>query len=204
MSRISRTLPLLFALLCAAGCTSRAVIIAPGPVSMPSGESQFQAPEAWSVLLKDVADMRPPDKAGERVGTLYSGFRQTTQAAFLDPRPAAYLKEQLSRYLLYRGLEASTPESARLYLTAGLEEFALVQNPGHVWDDVLVRVAYTVRFQDRSGQELGQVRLAGSKEVNVAVGLESKVKEAFRDSLLETFKSLARSDVFLKLLQSQQ
>ena len=192
------------ALLLSAGCASRAVILAPGPIPVAADEGRVEGPLAWSVAVKEVIDARPQETQGERVGTLYSRVQGDPQAAFLDPSPPVYVKEQLSRYLLHRGLEASTPETAKVYLAVDLSEFALVVNPGRVWDEVLVRIAYTVRFSDRSGKDLGHVRLNAGKQIDVSLGSENQAKKAFREALAETFRSLAESDVFLRVLRPER
>jgi hypothetical protein len=187
-----------------AGCASRTVILAPGPIPIAADEGRLEGPLAWSVAVKEVIDARPQETRGERVGTLYRGLQEKPQAAFLSPPPPVYVKEQLSRYLLHRGLEASAPEAAKIFLTVELTDFALVENPGRVWDQVLVRIAYTVRFSDRSGRDLGHVTLNAGKQIDVSLASETQAKKAFREALAETFRSLAESDVFLRVLRSGQ
>lgn len=183
------------------GCAPQAVILNPGQVEMPENAKRFEGPAAWSLWVSGARDVRAPGKAGQKVGTLYTRFQQSPQTAFLDRNPEVYVKEQLSRYLLHRGLEASGPQTAKVDLTVDLEEFSMVEDPGALWDEITVRVAYTVNFSDTSGRDLGRVRLEGQAQVKSPLNSEKQTDKALGDALADTFDALARSEVFQKIIQ---
>lgn len=191
-------------LLCAvsAGCASKAVVLAPGPVPMPEAVRQADA-VAWSVWVSEARDVRPEAEAGQRVGTLYTRFQKNPQTAYLEPAPAEYVRSELSRYLLHKGLEASTAQGARLHLAVELEECSVIENPGSVWDEVTVRVGYSVRLADASGRELGRVRLKGEAQRKSPGETRRQAEAALRDALADTFQALARAEVFQKGVQGQ-
>ncbi|GAB4271416.1 MAG: hypothetical protein Kow0092_26130 [Deferrisomatales bacterium] len=178
-----------------AACAPGVVVLNPGPVAMPEGVSRVEGPAAWSFWVKEARDLRPADKAGQRMGTLYSRFRKEPRAVFLDRTPHTYVMEQLSRYLLHRGLEASGPSGARVMLGVDLEEFLLLEAPGTVLDELTVKVAYTVRFLDRQGQDLGRVRLEGISQVKSPLDGASEVEKALRSALTDTFEALYRTEI---------
>lgn len=184
------------------GCASKAVVLAPGPVPMPEAARQADA-VAWSVWVSQARDVRPEAEAGQRVGTLYTRFQKNPQTAYLEPTPAEYVRSELSRYLLHKGLEASTAQGARLLLSIELEECSVTENPGSVWDEVIVRVGYSVRLADASGRELGRVRLKGEAQRKSPGETKRQAEAALRDALADTFQALARADVFQKAVQGQ-
>ncbi len=190
--------------LCATvGCAPKAVILSPGAVPMRSDVPRTEGPAAWSLWISESGDARPEDKAGQRLGTLYSRFEKTPQSAFLNRNPEEYLREQLSRYLLHRGLESSGPQTARVHLSLSVEEFRLVEKPGAVWDEVTVRVVYSVHFADPSGRDLGHVRLEGQAEVKSPLDTVKQTEKAFRGALGDTFEALARSEIFQRILSGR-
>lgn len=190
-------------LLVAGGCASKSLVLAPGPVSMPEGQQRAEGGQAWSLWVAEARDVRPPGAAGQKVGTLYTRFQKNPQVAYLEPTPAEYVREQLSRFLLHRGLEASSAQSARLLLTVDLEECSVMENPGSVWDEITVRLGYTVRMADSGGRELGRVRLKGEVERRSPGEAKRQIEAAFRDALGDTFQALARSDEFQKAVRGQ-
>lgn len=182
------------------GCASKAVILSPGPVPMRSDVPRAEGPAAWSLWIAESRDVRSQEQAGQRLGTLYTRFEKTPQSAFLERNPEEYLREQLSRYLLHRGLEASGPQTARVFLSLGVEEFRLVEKPGAMWDEVTVRIVYSVRFSEPSGRDLGHVRLEGQAEVKSPLDTVKQTEKAFRGALSDTFEALSRSDIFQRIL----
>lgn len=195
MGVLLRTLTACLAL-AAAGCAAKAVILAPVPVPMPSAPDRTEGPLAWSLWVAEARDVRPPDQAGQKLGTLYTRFENTPQAAFLDRNPSVYVREQLSRFLLHRGLEASAAERARVLLAVDLEECSLVEVPGAVWDELTVRVGYTVRMNSPSGQELGRVKLGGETQVKSPLGTDKQAAKALADALADTFNAFTQSEAF--------
>ena len=184
-----------------AGCGSKAIVLAPGPVPMPADAARFEGPAAWSLWVSEARDARPPANAGQKVGTLYSRFEKAPQTAFLDQNPHAYIKEQLSLYLLHRGLEASEAQNARALLTVTVEQFSVKENPGSVYDEIAVALGYTVRFTDPKNTELGMIRLEGSKQLKVTVNARKDAEAAFREILADTFAGLAKSADFNRILK---
>jgi hypothetical protein len=184
-------------------CSPKAVILTPGAVPMPEGQSQSEGQAAWSLWLSEARDVRPQAETGQKVGTLYTRFQKDAQVAYLEPAPAEYVREQLARYLLHRGWEASSAQNARLLLGVDLDQCSVMENPGSVWDELTVRVAYTVRLMDPGGRELGRVRLKGEAQRNSPVDGKGQSEAALRDALADTFDALARSDVFQKALRGE-
>ncbi len=189
--------------LLAAGCASKAVVLAPGLVPMPEGQPKSGGEAAWSAWVAQSRDARPEGQAGQKVGTLYTRFEKTAQVAYLEPTPAEYVRQQLSRYLLHKGLEASSGQVARVLLEVDLEECSLVENPGSVWDEITVRVGYTVRIMESGGRELGRVRLKGEAQRKSPGETKRQAEAALRDALADTFDALSRSDVFQKATQGR-
>lgn len=189
--------------LSAAGCSPKAVILAPGPVAMPEGAIQASGDAAWSVWVSAARDVRPEAQAGQRVGTLYTRFEKTAQAAFLEPAPAQYIQQELARYLLHRGLEASDAGRARFLLGVEVEDCTIQENPGAAWDELTVRVAYTVRITYADGREAGSVRLAGESQRKSPVDTKAQAEAAIREALADTFGALERSEVFQRALQGR-
>ncbi|MDW7711572.1 MAG: hypothetical protein SCH98_13970 [Deferrisomatales bacterium] len=193
----------LLVLAAVAGCASKAVVLDPGPVPMPDGASRAEGGHAWSLWVAQARDVRPEGEAGQKLGILYTRFQKNPRGAYLEPSPADYVGEQLSRYLLHRGLEASTSQSARLLLTVDLEQCSVLENPGSVWAEITVRVTYTVHLAEAGGRELGRVRLQGEAQRKSPGDSKRQAEVALRDALADTFDALARSDVFQKAVHGQ-
>jgi len=185
------------------GCAPKALVLNPGMVPMPEGKPRVEGQAAWSLWLSEARDVRPEAATAQKVGTLYTRFEKNPQVAYLEPAPTKYVREQLSRYLLHIGLEASTAQSARTLLGVDLEECTVMENPGSVWDEITVRLAYTVRLSDASGRELGRVRLKGEAQRNSPLDTKAQAEAALRDALADTFDALARSDVFQKAVRGE-
>jgi hypothetical protein len=77
----------------------------------------------------------------------------------------------------------------------------MTQEPGSVWSEFRVRVAYTVRFTDREGRELGSVRLERSSESASVAPPQQQLEEAFRSALADSFEALARSSALRGVLE---
>ena len=178
------------------GCAQQAIILRPGPIATSTPASR--AGSSWSLWVADARDARPEGQTGSKVGTFYTRFRKVPQTGYLEPNPEVYVKYQLSRYLLARGWEASGPETAKGFLRLSLEEFAMKEDPGAVWDTTSVRVAYTVVISDRAGQEFGRVRLEGGAETKSPLDTIRQVESAFRDAVADTLDALSRSEAFQK------
>lgn len=185
------------------GCAPKAVILTPGAVPMPEGQPQTEGQAAWSLWLSEARDVRPEAQSGQKVGTLYTRFEKNPQAAYLEPAPAEYVREQLARYLLHRGLEASSAQNARILLGVDLEQCSVLENPGSLWDELTVRVGYTVRLMEPGGRELGRVRLKGEAQRNSPLNGKEQSEAALRDALADTFGALWRSDVFQRAIRGE-
>ena len=185
-----------------AGCAPKAIVLSPGPVAMDAVRGRVEGPAAWSLWIRESRDARPPERAGQKLGVMYTRFEKAPQDVFLDLQPAEYLRDQLRRYLLHRGLEASSADKARAFLELELEAFALQEAPGAVWDEVTVRVAYTVAMFGPGGDEVGKVRLEAQKQVKSPGNSARQAEKAFREVLLDTFQALERSREFQELLRS--
>ncbi|GAB6063472.1 hypothetical protein [Deferrisoma palaeochoriense] len=182
-------------------CAPKAVILNPGPVPMQAEPGWADTAAAWSLWVRSAKDARPPEKAGQRVGVLYTRFERNPQDAFLETNPAEYVAQQLSRYLLHRGLEASSQEKARLFVDVELQEFALEEVPGALWDEVGVRVAYTVAFVEPNGTVLGKVKVEAQNRIKVPGNTARRAEQAFREALLDTFRALDQSEEFRKVVE---
>ncbi|NOY46268.1 MAG: hypothetical protein GXP50_12585 [Deltaproteobacteria bacterium] len=181
-------------------CAPKAVILDPGPVPMEAQPGWSDTPAAWSLWVRQVRDARPPERAGQRVGVLYTRFEKTPQDAFLEADPAAYVAQELRRYLLHRGLEASSQGKARIYLDLELREFSLEEVPGTVMDEIRVRVAYAVSFVDRGGNVLSKVKVEAENQVKSPGNTARRAEAAFREALMDTFRALAQSEEFRKVV----
>jgi hypothetical protein len=185
----------------AAGCAPNAMIIAPGElplVAQPAGE-KARGPLLWVGSARDV---RPQNRAGAKLGTLYTRIQKTPIPAFLDRNPELYVREQLGRFLFNRGLEAPGASAAAGFLSIELEDFSITEIPGSVWDEITLRIVYTVRFSDRGGREIGSVRLEGGSQITSPGNSRRALEEGFRGALAESFDSLARSEVFRRSVES--
>ncbi|MBI5018070.1 MAG: hypothetical protein HZB55_21610 [Deltaproteobacteria bacterium] len=194
MSRPFRLAVALITAAALAGCAAQTVMLRPKPV--PIGPREAPQGHAWSLWVAEARDVRPPDKAGPIVGTFYTRFLKSPQTVYVEPNPEVYVKEQLTRYLLARGWEASGPERARSVLRLEIEEFGLDEAPGAVWDTVNLRVAYSVRISDASGREIGRLRLEGGSQVRSPIDTPRQVENGFRDAVADTFDALTRSGAF--------
>jgi hypothetical protein len=201
MSRaFRRAFCLLLAAAALGGCASQVVMLR--PKSIPTAGREAPQGHAWSLWVAETRDVRPPEKAGPIVGTFYTRLRKTPQTVYVEPNPEVYLKEQLSRYLLSRGWEASGPDKARALLRLEVEDFGLVEVPGAVWNTVDLRVVYTVRVSDRSGQEIGRLRLEGGSQVHSPIDTSRQVETGFRDAVADTFDALTRSEAFQRAVRT--
>jgi len=185
------------------GCAPKAVILTPGAVAMPEGQPRNEGQAAWSLWISEARDVRPEAQSGQKVGTLYTRFEKNPQVAYLEPAPAEYVREQLARYLLHRGLEASSAQNARILLGVELEQCSVLENPGSLWDELTVRVGYTVRLSEPGGRELGRVRLKGEAQRSSPVNGKEQSEAALRDALADTFGALERSDVFQRAIRGE-
>jgi hypothetical protein len=187
-------------LLACGGCASQAVVLKPDPIPFVAGGSGQRSAAAWSLWVSQARDVREPGKSGPKAGTLYSRIRKSPQSAYVEPNPEVYIREQLSRYLLSKGWEASGSSSARALLHVEAEDFSFTEEPGSVWDNVSVRVVYTVRLFSPSGQELGHVRLEGASQFESPLDTERQLEKAFSSALADTFDSFSRSDALRSAL----
>ncbi len=198
---VHRTLVFAAALaLAVGGCAPKAVLLTPVSAPLPEGATA-EGPTAWSLWVASSQDVRPADRSGRLLGTLYTRFEKTPQDALWDGYPVDYLKAQLARYLLHRGLEASEAGRARVHLAIDLEEFSVTEVPGPMWDELTVKVGYTVRLNDPRGQELGRVKLEGLSVVKTPMAPERQVVTAFADALADTFGALTQSETFQTVLR---
>lgn len=182
------------------GCAPQAIIVKPGPV--PTSGAPVAAPQGqpWSIWVAEARDARVPEQAGNRIGTFYTRFTKKPQAGYLEPNPDVYLRQQLSRYLLSKGWEASSRENARALLKLEVEDFSMAEDPGAVWDSLNVKVVYVVRVEDLSGREIGKVRLEGGSQIKTPGDAPAQVESAFRSAVADTFDALTRSDAFRRAL----
>ena len=190
--RAARNTMLLTLFLTTAACAPKALILEPGPLPLVPQPADRSEGVLW---VSQTRDVRPEGQAGPKVGVLYSRFEKTPQVAYLEPKPEIYVKDQLARYLFNVGLEASQ-DAARGFAAVELEDFSLSEVPGSVWDEVKLRVAYTVRIYERSGREIANVRLEGTQQLKIPMDVERQIEAAFRDAVTDTFQSLSRSEAF--------
>lgn len=181
-------------LLACGGCAPNAVVLKPDPVPFAYTGPGKQQAQSWALWVADARDIREQGKSGPRAGTLYTRFRKAPQSAYVEPNPETYIREQLSRYLLAKGWEASGAASARALLHIDLEDFSFIEDPGVIWDNVGVRVVYTVRMTSASGQEIGRVRLEGAAQFESPWDTERQVEKTFSNALSDTFESFSRSE----------
>ncbi|MDF1553098.1 MAG: hypothetical protein P1P84_08560 [Deferrisomatales bacterium] len=197
---VSRAVLLLMAVVfLAAGCAPTSITLQPGKTEW--GAAQEGGGDAWSLWVADVKDLRSTAAAeGAKVGLLYPNYQTEPQTAYLAPEPTRYVRDELSRFLLHRGLEASEGRRAKLHLRLELTDFSLVEKPGAVMDEIRLRVEYTVRFVAPQGAELGSLRLEGSRMIQTPISTRRKAEEGFRDAVSDTFAPLLASDVFVRAM----
>ncbi|MBI5440789.1 MAG: hypothetical protein HY900_06220 [Deltaproteobacteria bacterium] len=183
-----------------AGCVGNSVMIEPGSLPLvPMAANEKRQEVLW---VSEARDTRPADRAGSKIGTLYTRVQKNPLPAFLHRKPEVYVKEQLGRFLFNRRLEAPNAGAAKAFVHVDLEDFSVTQDPGSVWSELKVRVAYTVRFIDRSGQELGRVRLEGSSQATTPFDPRAEIEKAFRDALADSFEALSRSGGLKAVLEA--
>ena len=196
---VSRAVLLLVAVVfLATGCAPKSITLQPGKAEW--GAAQDGGGDAWSLWVTEVVDLRNNAAEGAKVGLLYPNYQTEPQTAYVAPEPTQYVRDELSRFLLHRGLEASEGRRAKLHLRLELTDFSLVEKPGAVMDEIKVRVEYTVRFVTPQGAELGSLRLEGSSIVSTPISVPRKAEEGFRDALADTFAPLVASDVFVRAM----
>ncbi|NTU60618.1 MAG: hypothetical protein HGA98_06130, partial [Deltaproteobacteria bacterium] len=105
-----------------------------------------------------------------------------------------------SRYLLSRGWEASGANNARALLSVDVEDFSFVEDPGVVWDNVGVKVVYTVRISNPAGQEIARVRLEGAAQFESPWDTDRQLEKALSSALSDTFESFSRSEALKSAL----
>ena len=176
------------------GCAPKSIVLLPGKAEW--GEAQEAGGDAWSLWVAEVVDLRSTAAEGAKVGFLYPRLQSEPQTVYVAPEPSRYVRDELSRFLLHRGLEASEGRRAKLHLRLELTDFSLTEKPGSVMDEITVRVEYTVRFVTPQGAELGSLRLEGSSSIQTPVSARRKAEEGFRDALAGTFAPLLTSEVF--------
>lgn len=196
------TLLFLFATSLAAfgGCASQAVVLKPDPIPFATPAAGQNLPQTWSLWVAGARDNRAAGRTGPKAGVLYSRFRKTPQNAYVEPNPEIYVREQLARYLLKRGWEASSAGTARALLHIEVEDFSFVEDPGSVWDHIGVRVVYGVRILNAADQEVGRVRLEGASQFDTAGDTERAIEKALSSALADTFEAFSRSDVLRSAL----
>jgi len=197
MVKLRTAVCLLAVTLVTGACAPKAITLQPGKTEW--GEARDGGADAWSLWVAEAVDRRPGASAN-KVGLLYPRLQREPQTVNMEPAPASYMEEELRRFLLHRGLEASEARRARLHLRVEVTDFSLKEKPGSVMDEITVRVEYTVRFVTPLGAELGSLRLEGSSIIQTPVSARRKAEEGFRNALADTFKSLLASDVFNRLL----
>ena len=181
-----------------AGCVPKTVTLQPGETSW--GDAQEGGVDAWSVWVQEVRDLRPNAAEGAKVGLFHPRLQAEPQTVYVKPLPAEYVRNELSRFLLHRGLEASEQRRAKLLLRLELTEFSMAEDPGSVMDTITVRVEYTVHFLNQQQVELGSLRLEGSGIIQTPVSVPRKTQQAFRDAVADTFRTLAKNEVFGRAL----
>jgi len=183
------------------GCASNKILISPGEVTKTLSTPPALDDASWSMWVNPAVDKRDAADEERIVGTVYTRFKKTPIKAYLDKSPALYLQEQLSKYLLRKGHEASTPELAKTFLTINLTKFEVSEIPGSVWDELNISLSYQVNFSDRTDRELGQVLLDAGSTIKTPLRTKPEIESAFRQALADTFESLINSSEFKSMVQ---
>lgn len=183
------------------GCASNKIMISPGDVTKTLSTPPALDDASWSMWVNPAVDKRNAAEEERIVGTLYTRFKKTPMKAYLDKNPARYLQEQLSKYLLRKGHEASSSELAKAFLTINLTKFEVSEVPGSVWDELNISLSYQVKFSDRNDRELGQVLLDAGSTTKTPLRTKPEIENAFRQALADTFESLINSSEFKSIVQ---
>jgi hypothetical protein len=183
-------------LLIFSGCTRQVMTVEPGRVEV----EELQAPDAgakWSLWIEQITDARPEGKAGsQQIGTLDQRFSDEPIRLSLNENPDAYLKEQLSGFLLTHGWEASDARHARVLVGLELYRFEVTRDATEVWDEMTMYVDYRVSFSNKTGKLLGTVKIPSHQQIKTALVTEKAIEEVVREVLASTFKALVESKAF--------
>lgn len=184
----------------AAGCTQTGLLkIEPGLVDVTSPAAQPGISGRWTFWIRNVVDERGELLAGRPgIGTLDQRFAEANTTVELEQAPADYLRNQLSRFLLNRGMEASSQEKAAVYLDVYLTRFTVSRDSSTVLDKILFDVDYRVVFTAHTGEEIGTVRLPDGRWIKGVslFGSKAKIEALMRESLADSFKKLSETEIY--------
>lgn len=195
MNRLTRTILILAALsgLILGGCASESLMLRPGNIDVAAAGGQTNR---WSLWVEEARDLRPEPTTGPKVGAIDQRFSEQPTTVYLEPAPADYVRAEMGRYLLANGLEASSADRARALLSLELLRFEITRNSKDVFDQVTVSVEIKANFRDRSGNDLGAVKVPAERSIQTPVGSREKMQELVRATLGDVFEALAASETF--------
>lgn len=198
---MNRTGLILFAMiaLVASGCARTEVLVTPGRVTVPAFKEQMAG--KWVFWIRSVADEREEaDKSQPtRIGELGQRFDENKTVVYMDKAPDAYLKEQLSLYLLNQEMEASSSDKAKVFLDIALKKFRMGADATQFLDQLEFTIDYEIKFHNANGLFLGSVRFPEKRMIKdfTPLGAQKVTLETLiLDTMTSTFTLLAQSDIY--------
>lgn len=191
----------LFALLVVSllsGC-AKSVVLSPGSVSFPAEDPPVTRGK-WSLAVDQALDNRNENRDSMKIGTATSVTQGDPVALNMDLRPEKYVKEQLSRYLLYRKWEATSQKVAKVLVDVSLIDLDLIQQPAFPLNQLDCRVAYKLIFTAKDGSALGDVTLSANSTRKQVGGSPGDWERLVRETIEESFKGLDNSQLFQDIL----
>lgn len=205
---MSRPVILLMAViaLIASGCARTEILVTPGRVTVPSFQEQMAG--KWVFWIRNVADERENiDKTQPTlIGELGQRFDENKTLVFMDKAPDAYLREQLSLYLLNQEMEASSAPKAKVFLDVSLKKFRMGADATQFLDQLEFSMDYEVKFFSATGLFLGSIRLPEKRLIKdfTPLGAQKVTLETLiLDTMTSTFTLLAQSDTYKAAAQTK-
>ena len=183
----------------ATGCARKDVLVTPGPLDVPA--FQGQSAGKWAFFVKSVSDDRADlDKADPMlIGYLGQRFDENKTTVHMDKTPEVYFKEQLSRFLLNKEMEAASVEKAKAVMEISLKKFGFESDTTKFLDMLAFAIDYEIKFYAPDCRYLGAIRLPEKRMIKdfTPLGAEKHSLEVLiLDTLSSTFTFLAQSEIY--------
>lgn len=194
---------LVWALMVVPSMAGKVMKIAPPQLELE--KSDTKAAEKWSFFVRNVTDARPGKVAGTKnIGTADQRFSKDDATIELDREPTVYMREQVSRFLFLRGMEASSMERAKVFIDISVERFEVVRDSKSMADKTTFYIDFSARFFTRNGEELGTVTLSKNQWTKKVTpfGGEKQLGELVTNALAGGLISMEKSDIYMKAAQN--
>jgi hypothetical protein len=170
------------------------------PPQIELKKTSTEAAEKWSFFVRDVTDARPGNVAATKtIGTADQRFSDDDATIELDREPTVFIREQVGRFLLLRGMEASSTERAKVFIDISLERFEVVRDSKSLAEKTTFYLGFSARFFTNGGDELGTVALAKNQWTKKVTpfGGEKALGELITNALVGALTSMEKSDIYL-------